>query len=94
VVDAEGGYWPALPAGPNGGSVARFTPDGKLDVVIEVPVLLPLMPAFGGPDMSTLYITSGSIEEDIGQKKSPLSGAIFAVNTPFRGLAETKFRPR
>lgn len=94
VVDADGGYWPALPAGPSGGSVARFTPEGKLDLVIEIPVLLPLMPAFGGPDLSTLYITSGSIEEDIGQKKSPLSGAIFAVKTPYRGLAETKFRPR
>lgn len=94
TIDAEGCYWAALPAGPNGGSVARFTPDGAVDVVIEVPVLLPLMPAFGGPDMSTLYITSGSIEEDIGQKKSPLSGSIFAVRTPFRGIAETKFRPR
>lgn len=94
TMDAEGCYWAALPAGPSGGCVARFTPEGAVDVVIEVPVLLPLMPAFGGPNMSTLYITSGSIEEDIGQRKSALSGSLFAVETPFRGLAETRFRPR
>lgn len=94
TIDAEGCYWAALPNGPSGGSVGRFTPDGALDLVIEVPVLLPLMPAFGGPDMSTLYITSGSIERAVGAQPTALSGSIFAVKTPFRGLAEAKFRPR
>jgi sugar lactone lactonase YvrE len=94
TMDAEGCYWAALPNGPSGGSVGRFTPDGEVDVVIEVPALLPLMPAFGGPDMSTLYITSGSIEAMVGSQPTAMSGSIFAVKTPFRGLAETKFRPR
>jgi sugar lactone lactonase YvrE len=94
TVDAEGCYWAALPNGPDGGSVGRFTPDGALDLVIDVPVMLPLMPAFGGPDLSTLYLTSGSIEAAIGRQPSAMSGSIFAVRTPFRGIAETKFRPR
>lgn len=94
TVDAEGCYWTALPGGPTGGSVARFTPDGALDLVIEMPVLMPLMPAFGGPGLSTLYVTSGSIERALGQEPTALSGNIFAVQTPFLGLAETKFRPR
>ena len=52
------------------------------------------MPAFGGPDMSTLYVTSGSIEHAVGSQPTALSGSIFAVKTPFRGIPETKFRPR
>src|SRR6202008_2517051 len=57
TVDTGGGYWVALPLGPTGGGIGRFTPDGKLDLHIEVPVLLPTMVAFGGPDMSRLSIT-------------------------------------
>lgn len=94
TIDAEGCYWAALPNGPSVGSVGRFTPDGTLDLVIGIPVLLPLMPAFGGPDMSTLYVTSGSIEHAVGSQPTALSGSIFAVKTPFRGISETKFRPR
>jgi len=92
AVDSEGGYWAALPNGPQGGSVARFTANGKIDLVIEVPVLIPTMPAFGGPDMSTLYITSARVEPMLGKPISPISGGLFALETSFRGIAETEFR--
>lgn len=88
-VDADGGYWSALPAGPDGGSVARFTPDGELDFHIETPIPVPTMAAFGGPEMSTLYITSARIERYMGVPVHPLSGDIFAVETEFRGCPET-----
>jgi sugar lactone lactonase YvrE len=94
TIDSEGGYWAALPAGPNGGGVGRFTPDGKFDFHIDMPVLLPLMPAFGGPDMATLYVTSGTIEHVLGKEPTALSGSLFAVQTPFRGVPEPKFRSR
>ena len=89
TMDAEGGYWAALPLG---GQVVRFTPDGRFDFAIETPVIAPTMPAFGGPDMSTLYITSGRLEHLLGQQSTPLSGSIFAVEVPFKGIPETKFK--
>jgi sugar lactone lactonase YvrE len=95
TIDSEGGYWSALPAGPNGGSVARFTPDGKLDMIVDVPVLVPTMPAFGGADMATLYITTGRLEDFVGTENvQPTSGGLYAVETGFRGIPEVKFRPR
>ncbi|RYH02955.1 MAG: SMP-30/gluconolactonase/LRE family protein [Alphaproteobacteria bacterium] len=94
TVDSEDGYWSALPAGPNGGSIARFAPDGKLDLVIDLPVLIGTMPAFGGPDMSTLYVTTGQLEPVVGKPVTALSGNIFAIETKFRGVPEVKLRSK
>jgi sugar lactone lactonase YvrE len=88
TVDSEGGYWAAAPFGPKTGAVVRFTPDGKLDLHFDVPVLVPTMVAFGGPDLSTLYITSGRIEHLLQREASDLGGDIFAVETSYRGIAE------
>ena len=41
-----------------GGAIVRITPDGRLDRRIELPVDAPTMPAFGGPDLATLFVTS------------------------------------
>lgn len=88
-VDEDGGYWIACVYG---SAVLRVTPDGQIDQRIDVPVLKPTMPAFGGPDRSTLFVTSigggGSHAVDPSQ---PEAGGIFAVETRFRGLAETGF---
>jgi L-arabinonolactonase len=93
TVDTEAAYWVALPAGPEGGKggIARYTPDGRLDTYFEVPVPLPTMIAFGGPDMSTLYITSGRLQAWVRYKVPDLAGSIFAVETQFQGVPETKF---
>jgi sugar lactone lactonase YvrE len=88
TVDTEGCLWSAVPFGATG-KVARFTPDGELDLHFDVPVLVPTMVAFGGKDMSTLYITSASIEASLNRPSSPMSGDIFAVDTGFRGISET-----
>ena len=92
TVDAEGAYWAALPAGPQGGGVGRFTPDGRLDLHFAVPAPISTMIAFGGPNMSTLYITSGRLEEYMKYKAPEDAGSIYAVETNFRGVPETKFR--
>ena len=57
VVDEEGFLWVAL-----WGSylVARFTPQGKLDQEVSVPVVQPSCPAFGGKDLRTLFVTSAT----------------------------------
>jgi len=88
TVDTEGGYWSAMPFGETG-KVARFLPDGKLDFEIEMPVLVVAMVAFGGPDMSTLYATTGRIESLMNRPSSPLGGDLFAIETNFRGIPET-----
>jgi sugar lactone lactonase YvrE len=87
TVDTEGGFWTAVPFGQTG-KVARFTPDGRLDVHFDVPVLVPTMVAFGGPDMATLFVTSGRIEAHLKRPASALGGDIFAVATGYRGIPE------
>ena len=88
-VDEEGGYWVACVYG---SAVLRATPDGAVDRLIQVPVAKPTMPAFGGPSMSTLFITTigggGSHEVDPSQ---PEAGGLFAVETGLRGLPEPVF---
>lgn len=94
TVDSEGGYWAALPVGPDGGSVIRFTAEGAPDFWFPTPVAVPLMVTFGGPDLATLFITSGRLEGEYGLPESPDSGSIFAVDTGYRGMAEPRFARR
>jgi sugar lactone lactonase YvrE len=55
VVDAEGGVWVALF---RAGRMRRYSPDAEIKQEIEVPVTLVTSAAFGGPDLSDLYITT------------------------------------
>ena len=71
--------------------VARFTQDGRLDAYFEAPVPLPTMIAFGGPDMSTLFITSGRLQAWMKYRVPDAAGSIFAVETSFRGVPESNF---
>ena len=54
-VDAEGGYWSASVMG---WAVIRVSPEGTVDERIELPLEKPSMPAFGGPDLATMYVTT------------------------------------
>ena len=66
-----------------------MTPAGEVDRRISLPVEKPTMPAFGGPDLSTLFITTigggGSHPVDPAQ---PEAGGLFAVESGVRGLPE------
>jgi sugar lactone lactonase YvrE len=87
AVDAEGGYWTCAN---DAGLVHRFTPDGRLDRSIEVPVRKPAMCAFGGPDLDLMFITS--IRPDDGSGGDPeLAGAVFVTRPGVAGLPETPF---
>jgi sugar lactone lactonase YvrE len=50
------------------------------------------MVAFGGPDLSTLYITSARLEQYVKAPIPTIAGGIFAVKTKFHGAPEIKFR--
>lgn len=89
AVDETGCYWVACAFG---WSLARFTPDGTLDRTVELPVEVPTMPAFGGGDLDTIYVTSigpgGGFPQSPGQ---PQAGAVFAVDAGVCGLVEPRF---
>jgi L-arabinonolactonase len=88
TVDADGCLWAALV---RTGQVARFTPDGRLDMVIDVPVPHPTCPAFGGKDFDILYVTSIS---NSGRLRSdhPEAGRLLAITgTGATGLVEARF---
>lgn len=87
AVDAEGCYWIC---GNDAGLIHRFTPTGKLDQSLVVPVKKPTMCAFGGPKLDTLYVTSIRPGGDISDQ--PLAGGVFALRPGVRGLEEPAFK--
>ena len=71
VVDSEGYLWNARWGG---SCVVRHAPDGSIDRVIEVPVSQVTCPAFGGPDLKTVYL--GCLAGDrLPTIRSPIAGA-------------------
>ena len=84
AVDADGCYWIC---GNDAGLVHRFTPDGKLDRSLAVPVKKPAMCAFGGANLDTLFVTSIR-PEGVDLSDQPLAGAVFALRPGVSGLPE------
>lgn len=89
TVDSEGFIWSALV---EIGKMGRFSPEGKLDRLIDMPVRHVTCPCFGGPDLDILYVTSISNSGNALKDDHPDAGAIFAVHgTGVRGLPEVRF---
>jgi sugar lactone lactonase YvrE len=89
TVDAEGCLWVAHW---DGWRVTRYGPDGKPRQVVRMPVQRPTSCAFGGPDLSTLYVTSARMGLSEAQlAASPLAGSVFAIRTDAIGTPEPKF---
>ncbi|MDE1151623.1 MAG: SMP-30/gluconolactonase/LRE family protein [Micavibrio sp.] len=89
-VDAQGrvltAQWP-------GWGIEIYTPDGKPDGRIDLPVPQVSSCAFGGDDLKTLYITTAAENmDDAGLKEAPLSGRLFAIHMDVAGLPETPYR--
>jgi sugar lactone lactonase YvrE len=55
TLDAEGCLWLAVWGS---GELRRYTPDGRLDTIVKLPASQVSSAAFGGTDLSTLYITT------------------------------------
>lgn len=86
-VDETGCYWIACVGG---AAVARITPHGDVDLVVDVPVIRPTMPAFGGPNLETMFITSIGVRDP--EKDGPgHHGAVFAYTPGVKGLPEPVF---
>lgn len=87
AVDAEGCYWTCAN---DAGLVLRFTPEGKLDRSLPLPVKKPAMCAFGGPGLDTLFVTSIR-PQGVDLSDQPLAGGLFALNVGVKGLEEPSF---
>jgi L-arabinonolactonase len=88
-VDAEGCIWNAQW---NGRRLVRFTPDGRVDRIVPIPVPNPTCVSFGGAQLDVLYITTArylmTSEQILAE---PLSGALFAIAPGVKGLPDAAF---
>lgn len=89
TVDAQGGYWLAMVGA---GALRRYRPDGTLDRTITLPFSNPTKPAFGGPDMATLYVTSTKMQINSDAPGFAANGGLYALTPGETGIAETPLR--
>lgn len=76
TLDAEGCLWLAVWGS---GELRRYTPDGRLDTVVSLPVRQVTSAAFGGADLGTLYITTARENFTAADlREQPHAGDIFA----------------
>ncbi|KAA9001386.1 SMP-30/gluconolactonase/LRE family protein [Affinibrenneria salicis] len=90
TVDSEGCLWNALVYA---GKLVRYTPDGEVDRIIEMPVKKVTSVMFGGEKLDVLYVTSMAqpplprFPED-----NQLRGSLFAIyGLGVTGVAERRF---
>ncbi|MBB3121543.1 SMP-30/gluconolactonase/LRE family protein [Pseudoduganella violacea] len=86
ITDAAGYLWNAEWGAAR---VVRYAPDGSVERTLPLPVSQPTCPAFGGPDLDTLYVSSAATGL---LAPEPQAGGVFA-GTPgdVRGLPEPLF---
>ena len=77
AMDVEGYLWNARW---DGSCLLRIAPDSRVERIIELPVSRPTSCVFGGPNLTTLYITSAASPLD-----HPLDGAVLAVEVDVPG---------
>jgi sugar lactone lactonase YvrE len=92
TVDEDGCLWVALWGG---GAVRRYAPDGTPLTTLPFPVDRPTSCAFGGPDRSTLFVTTARDGlDDEALSRQPDAGRVFRVEelgvrapacAPYRG---------
>jgi sugar lactone lactonase YvrE len=87
AMDADGCYWVCAN---DAGLIHRFTPAGKLDRSLALPVKKPAMCAFGGSGLDTLFVTSIR-PEGVDLADQPLAGGVFALRPGVCGLPEPEF---
>ena len=89
TVDEEGFLWVAFWGG---SAVRRISPDGRVVAVVELPVSQVTSCAFGGDDLSDLYVTSArdSLSEAELERQT-YAGGIFRLRPGVGGRPESPF---
>lgn len=86
VIDAEGTLWNAQWGV---GRVAAYAPDGRFLRAVSFAAPHTSCPAFGGPDMTTLFCTTALQGMDRAARAAqPDAGKLFAAGNIARGLPE------
>ena len=80
-VDSEGCVWCVLYGG---GKVVRLSPAGERLDTLPLPVPNVTACCLGGPDLCTLFVTTGRTNEEAKDD----GGALFAASVGFPGLVE------
>lgn len=85
VVDSEGALWVALFGG---GRVRRYTPDGRLDVELRVPVARTTACTLAGDDLRDLVVTTS---RENAEDPEPEAGALFTARADVPGIPARTF---
>ena len=89
TVDADGAVWVAMWGG---ACLRRIAPSGREIDRIELPVTQVTSCAFGGPDLTDLYVTTARIGLSSSEVAAqPLAGALFRCMPGVRGLPVSAF---
>lgn len=89
IVDADGCLWNAQW---EGSRIVRYTPQGAIDRVIDLPCKNPTCIAFGGSGLDTLFITTSRMTlTETEREEQPLAGSLLAVRPGVTGLPESAF---
>lgn len=89
TIDEKDFLWIALYGG---GAVRRYSPEGELDLTIELPAAQITSCTFGGNDFSDLYITSAA--EELSEEAlavQPHAGALFVCRPGPAGLPANRY---
>jgi sugar lactone lactonase YvrE len=90
AVDADGDLWVGIFGA---GEVRRYSPAGVLVGVVRVGAAQSTCPAFGGPRLDHLFITTATEGwSDEQRAAQPDAGAVFGVRVPARGRPAAAFR--
>jgi len=86
TVDAEGGVWIALS---DAGQMRRYSAEGALEAMIDLPVTKVTACTFGGPRLEDLFITTS--REGLPDSAEPEAGSLFRARPGVAGLPVRDF---
>lgn len=89
TTDADGGLWIAHWGA---SKLTRRDPHGEVRQTVHLPCSQVTSCAFGGPDLTTLYITTAAVGLSPEQLEcEPLAGGLFAIDLSCAGVAANVF---
>lgn len=89
TVDAEGCVWVAMA---HGSGIRRYTPSGRLDRMVSLPVRKVTSCSFGGARLDQLFVTTACVglsEQELAAE--PLAGAVLCCEVGAMGLPVDRF---
>ena len=91
TVDEQGDLWVGMYGG---WGVRRYRPDGSLRDTVQIPAAQATSCAFGGPDRSTLFVTTGRERlDEVALERQPDAGRVFSVTgLDARGVGSATYR--